>query len=617
MFTRFASVRAQDLADTGELSLLASTDAAVSMGDWYESLSHVPGAVDVSAARSLLLNHNPDLILGAISAVAFANGECNAMASVDAAATLPTGINARAAVKSGALRGVSIRYQYENKDATWNAETRTLSVSKWRMLEVTLTPIPADACGTVRALPDIPSISPKETPVSEPIDQTAALRAATERADKAEREIKLRSLAADHGVDAKGLDFASFPTVEAGVVEMLARKAKQMSAVPAEGVSRTDVTADEGDKVRAAATAAFLRTARITPEGADKALIEKHRPGYENVRNIIEKFAALDGVRGSAMDVAAWAVGHIDLRTHGRRDAANKSTAGFSSILANVATKAVLAGIAGYNQATWDQWCTQRMVPNFLSVSNVGLASGRLVETAENEAFPELLQKDGGYSAALGLFGATVSLTYQMLVNDQLGVFMGELRRAGAQAALTVDRECYAKLLTATWTNDTSTGAALTTIANLDKPRAALTAQLSPAGEKMGIKGRFVLHDPANALPAQQATGAIYTAGQTTVPSLGSKQIIPIESHWIGDTALLAGALATDYYLAGDGNLIDTVLVNFLEGVGMSPIIMPFDAGATAAEKWKIMLPFRATVATHADSASLARVSGLQKATVL
>jgi hypothetical protein len=77
---------------------------------------------------------------------------------------------------------------------------------------------------------------------------------------------------------------------------------------------------------------------------------------------------------------------------------------------------------------------------------------------------------------------------------------------------------------------------------------------------------------------------------------------------------LLGGAASTDYYLTGDPNAVDTVLVNFLEGVGQSPIIMPFDGGAVASERWKIMLPFEATVATHSDGTNT-RVSGIQKAT--
>jgi hypothetical protein len=59
----------------------------------------------------------------------------------------------------------------------------------------------------------------------------------------------------------------------------------------------------------------------------------------------------------------------------------------------------------------------------------------------------------------------------------------------------------------------------------------------------------------------------------------------------------------------------DGLIVEFLRGM-RAPEIREFDAGAVAAVKFKIMLPFEATVATHTDSAGTARVSGITKGTV-
>lgn len=608
VYRRWRSLRdAEKVASDGSLRLIVSTDEPCSMGDWSEVLVHDGAVVDATAARSLLINHNPDQLAGPASGFAFERGECVCSAGILDGAKMQSGVAVRDAVASGALRGVSAGYFYERKDAVWNAETRTLTVNKWRLLEVSLTPIPADTGASVRSAPTIS----KEVPMPEVIDPTIAL---TARAEKAERALKLRSLADEHKIDATGVDFTAFPTVEAGLTDLLARKAKQSTDIPNQPITR--VTADAGDKILAAATDSLYRTARITPLGDDAEFIKRHKPGQVSLRSLIARVAAHDGVRDSDLDVAAWASQNIDLRTFGRRDAPNKLTAGFSNILANVANKAVVQGMMDYNASTWQLWATQRNLPNFLACTNAGLSNGRLTKTPEGDAFPELNQVDGGYSSSLGLYGATVSLTFQALVNDQLGLFMQSLRRAGSYAMLTIDRRCYSVLLNSTWTNDLSTGAALTTIANLDKPRAALKNKLSPAGEKMGVIGRFLLHDTANALPAQQATGQIYAGGALTTPSIGSSQVRTVESHWIGDTALFSSAVTTDYYLTGDPSVIDTVLVNFLEGVGMAPIIAPYDPGAAAAEKWKIMVPFEATAATHVDSAANTRLTGMQKATV-
>jgi len=453
------------------------------------------------------------------------------------------------------------------------------------------------------------SVDPK--PADKPVDPPIADQIADARAEAK----TIARLATSVGLPADDFVGLSLPDAQARMLAAVAqRSATQGPPTPAP----IKVNIDEGDKLRVAARNSLMERARIAQTPEEQAETKKLGvTGTVGMRHLLRQVAIASGEPAqnwSDLDLAAFGARLIDLRTHGRRDAANNSTAMFSNVLANVATKAILAGLTGYNASSWEQWCTQRNVPNFLAVSNVGLSAGRLTKTAENAAFPELLMRDGGYNSTLGMYGATVSLTTQMLVNDQLGVFMDQLRRIGAIASLTIDRQVYYALLNATWTYDTA-AAPLSTLANIDIPRNGLMGKLSPAGDKMGIKARFALHSPKYASLVQQAVNPNGANGQLTIASQGARSIIPIESHWIDDTALLAGALYTDYYLTGDPSVVDTVLVNFLEGVGRNPMIQPFDAGAVAAEKWKIMVPFEATVATYTDSAAHARIAGVQRAT--
>lgn len=654
------------------LSCLASTSDPVNWGGWREILEHKPGAIDWEAARAVLLNHRPGQLVGPISSIRIeGNGLVVDEVGVLPDARMESGVKVQDAIESGALRGISIGYFYDEADTTWDPESRTLTVHKWRLLEVSLTPIPADDSAGLRArsLPDHitqrGAIAPKDkTPMKKflkwlaargyildkltdeqiahlrgicdadkepaddyakeareiPVKHEADEKARSERA-KVDRAIATR--AEGHGL--KASEFIGMSESEANDAMLRAIAKRDATDAPETPPTRVTVERDAGDKLLTHARASLYRTAGIKADEDEakqfKAVGANGTSGGMPMRQMLRLLASLAGHRGveywSDAELAAQMAGAIDLRTIGRRDAANKIVANFSTLLANVAHKALQGGFDSYNGATWQIWATIREVPNFLQVTNTGLASGRLIETDEGEAFPELLQKDGGYNSTLGLFGATVSVSFQALVNDQLGQILRDLKRTGALAAMTVDRLVYSKVVGGTWTNDTSTSAGLATAANLDKPRAALKAKLSPANEKLGIVGRFLLHDPANAVAAEVATGKIYGPGQTTSPSQGSKQIIPVESHWIGDTGLAGGALTTDYYLAGDPSVVDTVLVNFLAGVGQTPIIMPFDAGAVAAEKYKVMLPVQATLATHTDGASTPalRVSGMQKAT--
>jgi hypothetical protein len=612
------------LADDGKIRLVASTDAPVTWramdGDWNEVLVHTPESVDASACRALLINHDPDQIAGPVDTLAFSNGRADCTATIDEAATLESDIPVRRAVSSGALRGVSIGYTYDQRDCTWDDATRTVTVNRWRLLEVTLTPIPADPSAGVRsrtvATAPTPSPEPRTAPMTDAAPTPAPQPDLTaERAAVRAEAKQIAGMCRSVGLNAD--DFVGMTLAEAqgAMLRAVAERKAAESAPKAPVTPTVTVVDDSGDKLLRACKASLARMAKVTLDKEDPAAKSTNTLGGRGIINAVLRSQGHDPDSMGNFELAMAGSNLLDLRSHGRRDAPNKISAQFSSILANVANKAIVAGMANYNAATWDQWCTQRSVANFLQVTNAGLASGRLSLTPEGEAFPELLQKDGGYNSTLGVYGATISLTYQTLVNDQLGQFMDSLRRIGQIASLTIDRQVYYALMNATWTNDLSTSAGLATDKNLDTPRSALTGKLSPAGEKMGIKARFLLHAPKNAIDAQKATGAIYAPGQTTTPGLLSRSIIPIESHWIDDTALKSGVLYTDYYLTGDPGVVDTVLVNTLDGVGLSPVIVPFDAGAVAAEKWKIMVPFAATVATHTDSASNARVSGMQKAT--
>ncbi len=643
------------------LTMVASTARAVDWGGYREILVHKDGAISRTAAKAMLVNHDPNRIAGPITAIRVAGDQMEIDAELLPDARMDSGVSVADAIESGALRGVSIGYHFLESDTQWDRETRTLTVNSWRLLEVSLTPIPADDSAGLRSrsLPDHfnDGKKPQGTRMNFALwlkargfifekltdEQSDSLRAlhkegkepeadyapearevkqapseAARAADmKRDREIAVRA----ESLNLKASDYLGMTDEKANDAMVRAIAEREKTAEPKETI--VTITRDAGDKILTHARASLYRMGGIAPT-ADEAKEIKDAGAATStmpMRQILRAVARAAGYANSDYwsdaEMAAQMAGSLDLRTLGRRDAPNKIVSNFSTLLANVAHKALQKGFESYNGATWQVWSTVRDVPNFLQVTNTGLSSGRLIETAEGVAFPELLQKDGGYNSTLGLFGATISVSFQAIVNDQLGQILRDLSRTGALAAMTVDRLVYSKLVGGTWTNDTSTSAGLATAANLDKPRAALKAKLSPANEKLGIVARYLLHDPANAVPAQVATGAIYGPGQTTAPSLGSKQIIPVESHWISDTALAGGALTTDYYLTGDPTVVDTVLVNFLEGVGQTPIIMPYDAGAVAAEKYKIMLPVQATMATHTDGAATpaVRVSGMQKAT--
>ncbi len=606
-----------DVGGSKRQSLVASTDDAVDMGGFREILSHKKGAIDWSAARALLFNHNPDYILGTVSDIRIEGNQLMADFDMMDGAKLPSDVRADKAVESGALRGVSIGYTYTHNDVEYNEERSELRVSKWRLLEITLTPIPADPAAGVRSRPvgnqQPETPAPQERSVimsddtnnvpDQPGPDSAAIetakREAREAAKAEAREIAI--LGRTHGVAPDELLDLGLQGAKDKVLKIVAERAK----APAPAQVPTQVTADEADKYLEAAEEGLMR-------------------GSMGIQGIFRRWGRYSG-RDDVMDMDNMQLGTEMQRSiaMGTRDAGNKSVAGFSNLLANVQNKMVVKGFDSFEGATWGLFTETVEVPDFKQVTHTGLASGRLIETPENVAFPELSQADGVYNSQLGLWGCTVSLSYQALVNDDLGEFMKQLRRAGAIAAQTIDRETYKVLLNADYTNDVTASAALGTAGNIDKVRADFREKLGPAdggdgaGVKMGNVPRYLLVDASNRYNADIATGQLYgvqTGGNAMAGSNAARQIQVIESVYIGDTTLFGSAATTDYYMLGNPMAVDTLCVTMLRGV-RQPVVQMYDAGAVAAEKYKVMLPFDVTQASHTDSAGNLRQTGVQKAT--
>jgi hypothetical protein len=595
MIRRYRELQVTADASNKVRRMVVTTDAPVMIntprGVYAEILSHAPGAVDTSSISAVLYGHDDKMVSAAVRKCESNGTEMWVDYEMIPGAMLPNNVSVEDAIASGAVRGVSGGFEYNLRDCKIDHEKREIRVGKWRLLEASFTPIPADTRSGLRSA-DHPLLKDIPMPDAEPT--VAELQANLARANT---EIKIRALASEHKLDLTGHDFAK-PEAEQ-LTALLVRKAAEKPTIPAGPVTLT-VVKDEADKFIAA---------------AQRGLCGEKEGVHLSAADLMRRCAIYDGERAAEWTESDLASYSTRRASYSKRDAANKTSASFSVLLGSTANKRLLNGFNLF-VPTWSRWCTVADAANFNTHPNVSAAGGRLTLTAENLAFPELSEGEGSYNSQLGMWGATVSITEQALINDELGQLMKNFQRAGYAAARTIERQVFNVLLNATWTNDTSTGSALGTAGNLDKVRAGLKGKLGPAGEKMELEPKFLIVDPANRYNADLATGQIYKVD--SLVAQGSSRVTGLEvvdSTFVGDTSLLAGALTTTYFLAGDPNVVDTVLVEFLRGMRV-PEIKEFDPGATAAAKYKIQLPFQATIATHTDSAAAARVTGIQKATV-
>ncbi len=631
LFYRTVQIRAEDVAETGEVKVIASTDAACDFGGYREILEHKPESVNFGACKTALLNHDRDQIVGGVSGITVSDGKCLAVMTISPDARTATGVKVIDLVRSGALAGVSIGYAYSDKDASYNEDTRTITARKWAMREISLTPTQADvAAHVVRSLPDsfkpaaavavaietaATAATKKESRVSDDQKKSEPVIDAAHdekiRAAAIEQSRELTTLARSHGLKPEDYLDPKLSRADA-LAKMLGDRAEMKETKVEQSLSRVSVTADDMDKKRDMFAGGMLWLGGSTGHDCQKDNPWRGR----SVLDMVRAYAAIKGenpTNWARKDLAHYALGEVRNMSVGVRDANVTSSNFISFVMVNAMDKSVMKGFNDFeSQTTYGLWTSTRYVADFKQVTGGALDSGNLVTTAENVAFPELAKNEGGYNATASLWGATVSLTFQALVNDDLGEFMAMIGRAGAIAQRTIDKEVYAQLSAATWTNNISSGFTLSTAGSIDAVYTAFVTKTGPAGEIVGNTPKYLLVAPQNRQAGENVCGISLPPGSTTMSSMKARGLELIVSPQLA----ASGLTTSTYYLAGDPAVVDTMKVIKLNGFD-SPVIQEYDAGAVAARKWKIMMPFAAKpvsfTATPPGGSSTVFFPGLQQ----
>ena len=628
MFRRF--IRMDDSAAPsaeGKLQLIASTDAPCEMGNWREVLTHNPDQIDTSAATALLINHNPDQIAGVLRGCKADGKQMCADAELIAGAKMESGILVADAIKAGALRGISVGYTYSRSDAQWNEETRTLTVSKWRMLEASLTPIPADTGASLRSVPfdldhnPAPVADPKErhmpdpiVPVPAPVDPAPAILA-----EQAQVAVLARSLK---------LDAAEYVGKTMAVAQplMLAEMAKRSATEHPKPAATITITHEDTDK----------QVDAITEAMSHRVFGGAIKPGNpyagRKIRQMAAKYARFQGVRTedwTDKDEANFAVGDIRSVT-GMRDApASVIQSSFSSfVFLNAITKIVGKGFEsapkGLTGASGAAIYETQRVPDFKSYTVGGLGMSNLVETAENTAFPELTKTEGAYSNTAKMWGGTVSWTVQAAISDDTSSLDRALRQAGPIAQKGIERRLVQKFLrgvattdASTWTSNTTSGCTpvwttADTIAaaraNMGKVNAALQAKIGLDGNPTGNMARFLFAGPT---AGNYLSALLNQAPGQSVANTGNYELVV--SPWL-EASAITGYSTTSFYGIADPMLATGLILSLVNGYETVQV-QEFDAGAVGARKWKLWIPYEADLFWAANSAGTSTIFAAQQAT--
>lgn len=630
MFKRHVGIRADDVLPDNGLNILASTDEPVDWGGWREVLTHGDGCCDTSSATALLINHDPNQIAGVLREKQCGEKSMMIRCGLAEGAMLASGISVRDAISCGALRGASVGYTYNKSDCSYDEQTRTVTVNKWRLLELSLTPIPADSAAGIRSFPldESPpeAIEPKERTMGDiapaaPAAPAAAAPITDHSAVRAEAA-EVASLARSLNLDAA--EFVALPKIEAqaAMARAVAERTKNEHKDPSAAIS---INVEDCDKQADAVADAIGARAGVAPAKSGNPYAGR------GIADIAARYARSIGIRTddwTRKDAAHFALGEIS-QIRGMRDAANVTTGSFHNfVFLNALTKVVAKGFEsapkGLVGPSGSPIYDTQYVPDFKQYSIGGMGSANLVETPEDIAFPELVKTEGVYSDTAKMWGGTLALSLQALISDDTASFDRALRQVGPIAQKTIERRIIQKLLmgtsaatgTSTWTSNTTSGCTpvYTTAdtiaaarANISKANAALQVKVGLDGNPTGNMARFLVAGP---------TASIYLAGLLgqapgQIVTNGSFELVT--TPWL-ESSTLTGNSTTSYYAISDPGLVTGLILSKINGFD-SVQVQEFDAGAVGARKWKFFLPFEADLFYFTNAASTKVIPGAQQAT--
>jgi len=296
-----------------------------------------------------------------------------------------------------------------------------------RYTQPSLSPRPAAAGHHPKQEPPMPGTAPASAPTP----------AARSKEQNEQLIAQFKPFASHAGVADLQLEILADPavTVEAAGARLLAHIGKQAEpATPAGALPHIETLEDETDKFRAAASAALVARAGVA--AADKKDISANP--YRGYKLLDLARASLEragvGVRGmSQMDVVAAAF--------------TQSTSDFPVLLENAMHKSLLAGY-GLRELAWRRFCKTGSVSDFRANLRYRAGSfGNLDSVSELGEFKNKSIPDGEKSSiTAGTKGNIINLSRQMIINDDLGAFVGLAADLGAAAARTVEADVFALL---------------------------------------------------------------------------------------------------------------------------------------------------------------------------
>ena len=259
--------------------------------------------------------------------------------------------------------------------------------------------------------------------------------------------------------------------------------------------------------------------------------------------------------------------------------AVTHGTSDFTSVLANVTTKALLMG---YEEApeTWAAWCRVGSLPDFKQAYRVQTSAfGDLATLTENAEYSYGTVGDHHEPITLASYGKMFSISRQAIINDDVSAFVATSRGMGRAAARKVGDLAYGVLTAgdgvaltqdnvnlfdvSTHANYLSTGTAVS-VASLNVAYAAMAVQTDPTGAAyLNITPEIIIapHALRGTIDQLIASAIVPAATASSGDNVWRAKLSPVY-----DARLDADDPAA-WYLSANPSQFDTVEVAFLDGI--------------------------------------------------
>ena len=654
---RHAAIEERVAAD-GTLALSFSSEEPVMRWGEAEILLHENGAANISRLMqvgAVLRNHDPDQIVGRPVEASIDAGSRKGRAKI-AFGTTPRAQEARQEVADGTLRGVSVGYIVKEwmylKDATetWQRFAGPAWIAtKWDVLEISLTPVPADpSVGVGRTQTHAAAAATQEgrdmdgkqdtKPAAAPAVEPAAPPPVAERkdtvvdvdaiinkrlADERARVSELTAMQEKYGVDLSDM-IRSGASVDAARKLVLETLAARQAAAP-----KVEVVAggDGAEKFVRAAVAGLCERARLPLDAEDT------KCGIERKESLLD--LAKTCLRRRGLRVPDGATDVFDLAMRGQPltaweirhgETISSSTSDLPYVLAAAVNKAMLAGVK-LARTTYQLWCRIGTVGDFKAFTRIRLSeSTKLAQVNETAGYTTANFADRRESGTVVTYGKAFNVSRQMLVNDDLQA-LTDIPRALGRAAALVPNDLAVTLLLANGNMSDSnplfhanhanlSGSAnykfdtlahakdgLANAIKLMYQQKAYRHATPTAAEDMfiGVDPKILLMPPTGmqygfeALAASGFFGASSVLAGVDANWLKQFQMVPAVEPNL-ESSKLSGYSTTAWYLFADPNIAPVMEVTFLNGVS-TPYMEEMENTGTAADGrvYKVRLDCTAT----------------------